>query len=415
MSRQFLYSALGVFSPRDELAVSVRFHFLHELGSSKGYLLGIGDRELIWKLYTSALFGDTLSYSHSGSYVILFEDRIYAAGGHCYAMIDKKWLEVTRLSKSKLSVAGGWLVVSAEKLGAGEVRRLEKLVVENPVPELAAKLIGEEERIPVALAAIRSRVTVNWLRGSRAMWCATDRGRVRKNNEDGVLCLSLRASEEGLSSKYRLLAVADGAGGHGHGEIASRETLQEVAYRTGEAVILGGSLERVEQVQGIVSLANERVLHAKQVRRSNMASTLTMILSADEDLFIAHVGDSRAYYINQDNIEQLTEDHKYVEELVKKGVITRQQARVHPQRNIITSALGMPQPRVDVAHYPRFYVPGARLLVCSDGLSDLLEDWEIHQIAMRTIAPNQAASQLVKAANRKGGHDNISVALDFFL
>ncbi|MEM2294196.1 MAG: protein phosphatase 2C domain-containing protein [Nitrososphaerota archaeon] len=415
MSHQLLYSALGAFSPSDKFAVTARIDFLHELSNFRVRFLGVGDLSGMWNLYASTLFGKTFSSSHVTSYAILINDKIYAAGGYCYAMLNGKWRELAQLPQSQLSIASGWLIVSAEKLETNEARKFSKLVAENPIPEFAARLIAEEEKIPVALAAIKSRITIDRLRGLRAMWCTTDLGMVRRNNEDGVSCLSLRISDRGLSSSHRLLAVADGAGGHGHGEIASLVTLQEVIYRAGEAILLKGGLLDVGQLREIVLRANERVLHARQERRSNMATTLTMILVTNSDIYTAHVGDSRAYYIDQNSIGQLTEDHKYVEELVKKGVITRQQARVHPQRNIITSALGMPQPRVDVMHHPKTHSPGARLLVCSDGLSDLLEDWEIHKIVMSTLAPNLAARQLVNAAKQRGGYDNISVALDFFL
>ncbi|MEM4889339.1 MAG: protein phosphatase 2C domain-containing protein, partial [Thermosphaera sp.] len=405
---------LGAFSPRDEFAVTARIDFLHELSNFRVRFLGVGDLDGMWNLYASTLFDKAFSSFYVTSYAILIGDKIYAAGGYCYAMLNGKWRELTQPPQSQLSIASGWLIVSAEKLETNEARKFSKYLAENPIPEYAARLIAEEENVPVALAAIRSRISIDRIRGLKAMWCLTDRGMVRRNNEDGVSCLSFRVSDKRSSRSYRLLAVSDGAGGHGHGEIASWETLREVTYRTGEAILLKGDLTGEEQLRRIVLSANERVLQARQARSSNMASTLTMMLVTNDSFYTAHVGDSRAYYIDQNGIEQLTEDHKYVEELVKKGVITRQQARFHPQRNIITSAIGMPHPRVDVVRHSRTYAPGARLLVCSDGLSDLLEDWEIHRIVMGTMAPNLAARQLVTAANQRGGYDNISVALDFF-
>lgn len=414
MSDLVFFSALGAFSPSDELAFAARVDFLHELCSRKFRVLSIGDRDRVWELLASLIAGEVLPPINGESYAVLYGDDVVATNGYCYVKLDGEWREVPRSPQPSLRITSGWLLVSADRLETSEMRRLSKLVAENPVPEVAAKLIGEEERFPVALAAVRSRIPLGRLSGFKAMWCATDRGMVRGNNEDGVACASFRVSSGGINQCYRLLAVADGAGGHGHGEIASMEALSEALYRTAETVLTQSEIEE-EQLRDIVLLANMRVIQARQTRRSNMASTLTMTLVVNSAIFTAHVGDSRAYYVDKKSIEQLTEDHKYVEELVKKGIITRQQARVHPQKNIITSALGMAQPRIDVAHHPRSYSPGVRLLVCSDGLSDLLEDWEIHRIVADSISPSQAADRLVHLANSRGGYDNISVALDFFL
>jgi protein phosphatase len=166
-----------------------------------------------------------------------------------------------------------------------------------------------------------------------------------------------------------------------------------------------------------VDSANRRIIEIKSRMMSNMATTLTLGLIKDSGLYVGHVGDSRAYIADAEtgDIRQLTRDHKYVEDLVEQGVISREEAKTHPQRNIITSALGMDNLRIDILHFRNMFNENSRVIVCSDGLSDLVEDEEISLQAIRRAPPVEIAKSLIRLANERGGLDNISIAIDGYV
>jgi serine/threonine protein phosphatase PrpC len=224
----------------------------------------------------------------------------------------------------------------------------------------------------------------------------TDVGRARAGlpNEDGFL---------DQADRLGLVAVADGMGGHQAGEVASATALE--ALRA--AVASGESLR--EAIEG----ANEAVLEKSESDRElhGMGTTLTAgMLGTDGSLTIGHVGDSRAYLIRDGELRQITDDHSLVEELVRGGELTPEQAEVHPQRSIITRALGIDR-QVDVDVYPIELQPGDRILLCSDGLTTMLRPDEITNILGREQDPQRAAQLLVDAANAAGGEDNITAVI----
>jgi len=222
---------------------------------------------------------------------------------------------------------------------------------------------------------------------------ATDVGRVREGNEDAYL----------VDDAMGLIAVADGMGGHRGGEVASATALEAL-----RAAITSGRPLR-ESIED----ANQAVF-AKSLTDSNlrgMGTTLTAgTLVAGDTLLLGHVGDSRAYLLHDGELRQVTEDHSLVEELVREGRLTADEAAVHPQRSIITRALGL-DPSVDVDVYPVELVPGDRLLLCSDGLSGMVQPDDIAATLRREDDPVRAAAQLVDAANQAGGEDNITVVV----
>ena len=222
----------------------------------------------------------------------------------------------------------------------------------------------------------------------------TDVGRVRDGNEDDFL---------DQADRLGLVAVADGMGGHRAGEVASATALEAL-----RAAVAAGEPLR-EAIEG----ANEAVLEKSESDRElqGMGTTLTAgMLGTDGSLTVGHVGDSRAYLIREGELRQITDDHSLVEELVRGGELTPEQAEVHPQRSIITRALGI-DPRVDVDVYPIELHAGDRILLCSDGLTTMVRPEEIANILGREREPRRAAQLLVDAANAAGGEDNVTAVI----
>ena len=141
-----------------------------------------------------------------------------------------------------------------------------------------------------------------------------------------------------------------------------------------------------------------------------MGTTLTLgVFHADGSLRMAHVGDSRAYVLRNGELRQITDDHTLVAELVAGGILTPEQARTHPRRHMVTQSIGMPDVRIDTIE--EALEPGDRVLVCSDGLTIMVEDAEVAQILADAESPSEAAWNLIAAANAAGGHDNTTVAV----
>ena len=218
-------------------------------------------------------------------------------------------------------------------------------------------------------------------------------GRKRRHNEDAWVC------------EPPIFAIADGMGGARGGEIASRVA----ATALGENV--DGSGE--ERVVALIQQANRRVYEraSKDSDASGMGTTITVALFEDGVVSFGHVGDSRAYLIRDEKLEQLTEDHSLVAELVRSGRLSPEEAEQHPQRSVITRALGT-DPDVDVDSFSVEGKPGDLFLLCSDGLTSMVGDEAILDVTERRRDDLDAtAKELVGAANRSGGEDNITVVL----
>ena len=221
----------------------------------------------------------------------------------------------------------------------------------------------------------------------------TDTGRRRRHNEDAFVC------------EPPLFAVADGMGGAQAGEVASN--LAAAALREDRAERAGGE----ERVDELIQEANRRVYQrqSQDASASGMGTTMTVALVEDGHVAIGHVGDSRAYLIRGHSLEQLTEDHSLVAELVRSGKLSPEEAEGHPQRAVITRALGT-DPDVDVDTVSVETRPGDLFLLCSDGLTSMVDDDTILQEIERNRGDlKTAAKALVRAANKGGGEDNITV------
>lgn len=219
----------------------------------------------------------------------------------------------------------------------------------------------------------------------------TDVGCVREHNEDSLVVAP------------PLYVVCDGMGGHAAGEVASEIAVNVIADRapaTPDAAALGQAVE--EANLAIIQAAREGI------GRAGMGCTCTAAMLENERLIVAQVGDSRAYLLHGGTLQQITRDHSLMADFIEAGQITPEEARVHPQRSVITRALGS-DPRTQPDLFEINVNTGDRLLICSDGLTSMIEDYEIEDILNRTPDPQIAASKLVNAAIAAGGHDNVTV------
>ena len=230
----------------------------------------------------------------------------------------------------------------------------------------------------------------------------TDIGRKREVNQDYVF-----ATDETIGNLPNLLVVADGLGGHRAGDFASRFTVEVLAEEvqnckeTHPETILGNSIQA----------ANERLLEEaeKDNRLEGMGTTLVAATIMDHVLYFANVGDSRLYLINKE-IRQLSKDHSMVEEMVRLGGLTEEEAKHHPDKNIITRAIGVKQ-KVEPDFFEYRLKGGDIILMCSDGLTNMVDDDEIFQIVKSARDIVEAVESLIQRANENGGSDNIGVVL----
>ncbi|MEW9697817.1 Stp1/IreP family PP2C-type Ser/Thr phosphatase [Paenibacillus sp. SI8] len=233
----------------------------------------------------------------------------------------------------------------------------------------------------------------------------TDIGKVRLVNEDRA---AIHHGLNGLS----LAIVADGMGGHQAGDIASTMAVEIIEAQL-QTIHWGMPVDACKQaLKQAIEKANESIYEfaSQGENYHGMGTTVVAIIASRELLIIGHIGDSRAYKIAGESITQLTEDHSLVYELVKNGQITPEEADHHPRRNWITRALGT-EPGVEVDLYEYAWRPGETILICSDGLSGLVDSSEIWQIVKSHENLEEAAEQLINRALDAGGDDNVTVVL----
>jgi PPM family protein phosphatase len=234
----------------------------------------------------------------------------------------------------------------------------------------------------------------------------SDLGRQRENNEDAFLYWEPATREE-LAHKGRLAVVADGMGGYEGGQEASRlavETVREVYEREFQ----GDPQETLRQA---FALAHERIQHYAEVHPGfqGMGTTCTAVALRGRQLYVVHVGDSRLYRIRGSQISRLTRDHSYVGRLVESGIVRSEDAEKHPQRHILTAALGAGlEAAVDSAEPDGHLEKGDTLVLCTDGLWGVVTEEEIVRAAREKSAA-QSCSVLVELALERGGPDNITV------
>lgn len=232
--------------------------------------------------------------------------------------------------------------------------------------------------------------------------CVTDVGQKRTTNQDFVY-----ASEDPVGNLPNLFVVADGMGGHRAGDMASRYTV-EVILRS---VRSDQEKNPVKIIGRAIEEANSKVLSKAHEDDSlaGMGTTVVVATIVDQYIYVANVGDSRLYLVRE-KIEQITKDHSLVEEMIRIGELNREQARNHPDKNIITRAIGATG-RVSIDFFDIKLECGDIILMCSDGLSNMLEDKEMEHIIKSGKDLPETALTLIGKANQNGGKDNIAVVL----
>lgn len=341
------------------------------------------------------------------------------------------WLSVILLVSVGLVIAavviGAFLLIllrrsSSKKQSAGDPAATEQMPVISD-DDLAATLPGTmtlddndkdkddtEPSLPIIKTVGEPNVfPISGERPAGIGWdiaSLTDVGLKRELNEDNMLMIEAESSDFG---PYGVYVVADGLGGHVAGEVASQLTVDAIQEQHEKNPPSLGSASIEEWLRDATTAANEAVLMHQHDNEDSkkMGSTLVMALVTATDAHIMNVGDSRAYHISPERIEQVSTDHSLVERLVQIGQITREEARTHKQRNVIYSTLGEKR-KMEIGYYQTPLHPGDRLLLCSDGLSEKLPDEEIFKISHHQEDPALAIQMLVEAAKQAGGDDNIT-------
>ncbi len=243
---------------------------------------------------------------------------------------------------------------------------------------------------------------------------ATDVGMVRTNNQDAVFSFVATSRSAQQRPDFGLFVVADGMGGHHDGEKASALTASMVASYITHYIFLpmlnsDEDTERVPITESMISAvqkANADII----TKVPDGGTTLTAVAVIGDLAYVAHVGDSRIYLVTKDNIEQITRDHSLVQRYVELNLLTREEASVHAQKNVLYRALGQSE-TLEVDALTRRLPPNSKLMLCSDGLWNLVSDDEIMDIVSKHSNPQEACDKLVALANAHGGTDNITVIL----
>lgn len=227
---------------------------------------------------------------------------------------------------------------------------------------------------------------------------ATHIGNIRKRNEDSMLV--------SLDQPVKIIAVADGMGGHQGGDVASALAVEVLKHSEISPDDVGRELREV------VCKANEQILERAQEKDSlwGMGTTLTLAGIHGNQALITHVGDSRAYLLRNGSLQRLTYDHSFVENLLREGKITEQEAKQHPQRHVVLQALGV-EKIVEIDQKTVELHRSDLIMLCTDGVTDYLSDEELEEILQDQQDLQALAERLVEEANARGGHDNSTVVL----
>lgn len=256
----------------------------------------------------------------------------------------------------------------------------------------------------------------------------SDRGILRRLNEDSVAIYEYTSIFESVHNPIGLCIVADGMGGHKNGEVASRIAIQTISERINKALFAAGfkengfctdDTELKKIMENAIFEASDKIHTIARAKQSDMGATITAALIMSEKAFIINVGDSRIYHLNHDGFHLVSEDHSLVYRLFKVGQITYNEIYTHPHRNQLLRCLGESALRKNLnamaenAHHAYFYSrelrKGDQLLLCSDGLWEMIPDDKLETILESSSHPQQACDELIQTANNNGGEDNISV------
>lgn len=245
---------------------------------------------------------------------------------------------------------------------------------------------------------------------SRKLGVATDIGKRREVDEDSVLAAEVAVGSESVLRSARLLAVADGMGGHARGEEASRMAISAIA-REVLPRLLSGAPPAELLADGIRGAHRDVLAHVEsRPEARGMGTTAVCALVRGGEAHLANIGDSRAYVVSPDGIRRVTRDHSHVQELVDAGEITEKEARTHPRKNVITKAIGAtPDAEPDTMRLA--LEPEESLVLCCDGVTAHLTDEDIMDAVLNKGEPQEACDYIVNTANKRGGTDNISLVI----
>jgi len=233
--------------------------------------------------------------------------------------------------------------------------------------------------------------------------CKTDIGRVRSHNEDAVQIFK--------NEQMLIMVIADGMGGHAFGDVASKMATRYVEGQFNDELVFKDKEEVGSWFGDVLTAVNASILdYAREYKAGKMGTTLVIAVVTEAFIAFANIGDSRAYILAYDRLRQVTKDHTFVRELVEKGQISERAARLHPKKNVINKALGASEYlEFDFLTLEKYKVDA--ILLCTDGLTGLVEDQEILAVLKTEIATNAKVNQLIEKANARGGRDNVSIAL----
>jgi len=233
--------------------------------------------------------------------------------------------------------------------------------------------------------------------------CKTDIGRVRSHNEDAVQIFS--------NNHLIAMVIADGMGGHAFGDVASNMAIQFVEEQFNAELMFATKEEVGFWFGDVLAAVNSKIIdYAREFDAGKMGTTLVIAVITKEFIAFANIGDSRAYVLAYDKLRQVTKDHTFVRELVEKGQISERAARLHPKKNVINKALGASE-YLEFDFLTLEYYGVDAILLCTDGLTGLVEDQEILAVLKTDITTDTKVDHLIEKANARGGRDNVSIAL----
>ncbi len=423
----------GILPQRDLIQYRERTYTVAEHPGRWGVLVrGRQQRSLDEALAGAAQVGQALIHLHDHGFVhcevggASMESLVVVGGGRDIKLADlsacvpfpaepagagQAWLQrdIAFLGNLLFYLAvGKELHRSDIQLAPPELRVLIERAVQGQYPAVRALL--DDFLLPVATATLRP------LRPSSGQ--ATHPGKKHPRNEDSIVTFIFNKEQDGGTVPVGFFLVADGMGGHDAGDVASRTVNQIVAdwmIKTKVLPDLRKATRKLttehmpsELLNQAIQQANQALLQCGQAKGSNLGSTVTAALVIGNVATIANVGDSRTYLLRDGRLEQISQDHSLVARLVDAQVIRPEDVRSHPQRNQIYRSLGH-QPEADVDTFTVELRAGDRLLLCSDGLWEMVLDADIQRIVERARSPQKACDQLVETANQNGGEDNIAV------
>ena len=247
-------------------------------------------------------------------------------------------------------------------------------------------------------------------KSKRKLGMITDVGKVREVDEDSILAADLSFGINSENNQFLLLAVADGMGGHAKGEEASKIALNTIT----KTVIpqLNDNIPYTDLLDQGIKNANQAILDytVEHPETKGMGTTSVCAVVKDNEVHLVNLGDSRAYVVSNDEIRRVTKDHSLVQELVDKGVITEEETRTHPQKNVISKAIGI-NADIESDTMRLKLASDESLLLCCDGVIAHLTDEDIHKTIIESSDPDDACQNIVILANERGGSDNISLII----